>query len=55
MNERSGSDRKDLDLFGVINDANNPIFTKENILKQLYILNKLFDEKYRIRKYPFLW
>ena len=36
MNEQSGSNQKDPDLFGFVNDTYNYIFTNENILKQLY-------------------
>ena len=31
MNERSGFDEKDADLFNVVNDVYNRIFVKENI------------------------
>ena len=35
MNKLSRSDRKDTDLFGIVNDTYGDIFTKENIEKQL--------------------
>ena len=37
MNEQSGSDWKDEDLFRVINNAYYHILMKEIILKQLYL------------------
>ena len=37
MNRQSGSGGKDLNQFSVGNDTYNHIFTKENILKQLYL------------------
>ena len=36
MNEWFVSDWKDLDPFGIINYEYNHIFTKENILKELF-------------------
>ena len=36
MNERSGYDWKDPDLFWVDNDEYNHTITKENIQKQIY-------------------